>query len=135
MKKNATALCAAHARAPCSVAGEEVKGPGRLYLDGPWAAGSVNFHPAASSPSRRRVRHLVLPRAFTNFVERRFERCEACEWSDSCNCGQPEFVTTVLPTTTALQAKRRASSGCTSISWGTWACRAARLEPSNAGGR
>ena len=70
----------------------------------------TRFQPAASSPSSRSVKHLALPPALTNSSSGVSRSAKPRSRSEACNRGQPVLVTTVRPTTTALQAKRRASS-------------------------
>src|SRR5262249_7028431 len=84
------------------------------------------FHPAASSPSSRKVRHLGLPPALTNSSKGVARGSKPPARKASCSFGQPVLVTTVRSSTTALHAKRAASSSSTSISSSTASASARR---------
>src|SRR5208337_4428410 len=86
----------------------------------------VYFHAAASSPSSRKVRHLADPPDLTNSPSGVAMGLYPRDCNSRCSSGQPAFVTTVRPTTTALQAKFQASDSATGINSSTTS-RKARL--------
>ncbi len=71
--------------------------------------GSSIFRKAQSSPSSRRVKHFADPPPLRNSSSRVSQGVNPLLRNWRCNSGQPVPVITVLPTTTALHANRRAS--------------------------